>query len=64
MTKEQTRLCLRDIYLEWLVVNQDCQEKELAFFGYISQRDDFYRFSFGRNSDYQMIVIWVSEWDE
>ncbi|HDS5590179.1 TPA: hypothetical protein QHU17_001539 [Enterobacter hormaechei subsp. xiangfangensis] len=64
MTKEQTRLCLRDIYLEWLVANQDCHEKELAFFACIRQRDDFYRFSFGRHSDYQMTAIWVREWDE
>jgi hypothetical protein len=63
MKKEQTKKFLRDVYAEWILNNQNAAEKGLMFYGYISQRDDFHHFSFGRVSAYQMTAIWVREWN-
>ncbi|WP_144837618.1 hypothetical protein [Leclercia adecarboxylata] len=63
MTKEETKIRCRDLYLQWDGRHESNPAKGLLFQAYMRQQPDFASFTYGRASMHQVVQGWVDEWE-
>lgn len=62
MTKDETKIRCRNLYLSWDRKHEKGPAKGKLFRAYLMKQPDFYSFTCGRTGMHQVVQVWVDEW--
>lgn len=62
MTKDETKIRCRDLYLSWENRHEKGPLQGILFQAYMMKQSDFSYFTFGQAGMHQVVQGWVDEW--